>query len=103
MKMLDIIDRADLKRDYKKSDAWIKKFGRLAGGHGKPMTWIREDFEAFERAMRAASNSQRADAIAAKQGIDKEISQIVRQIFSARSAQSTPREMKGHGGRGYAP
>ena len=102
MKTLDIIDRNVLKLDYRKTDSWIKKYGRLAGGHGKPMTWVREDFEAFERAMRAASNSERADVLAAKQGIDKAIAQVVGQISSARSAQSAPREMRGQGGRRHA-
>ena len=100
MKTLDIIDRNDLKRDYKKTDAWIKRYGRMAGGYGKPMTWIRSEFEAFETQMRHADRNRRIEAAQKNAKITAELQHVIRHISTAPSAQQGTREMRGRGGRG---
>jgi hypothetical protein len=47
MKLLDMLDKDDLKREYKLAGAFIKRHTREMGGFGKPLTFERSRVEAF--------------------------------------------------------
>ena len=93
----DILDRDDLMQQYKITGTWIREHGRLSGGVGKPMTWLRSEFEDYYYSWRAKERERYISGHTESAKISGEIAAVVRSINTARS-RTAQTEMRGRGG-----
>ncbi len=104
MKTIEVLLKADMKRDYKCTVWFLRQHGKAMGGYGKPMRWHRDVVERYLADIATAQERKRKEADQLLEAQKQFINGLIRKTKDADSASTIgPGRMgsiMGRGGKG---